>query len=226
MNETPTESGNFVRNTIYSYQHRAYQSTTLPARSKAHHRSRRYPRSFRVSTTCGSSVVFPAITLRIESDPIRRGLWTLTIRIATLQKKYFHKENHMRMLFVLTCTRSVFFFTACPNDPNSDLQNSGMSDQIMNVTVHENSTRTLSGTSSSLIPETFQVDKKSADTCLLIQGTISGYTTTGLQIPTFRYFTQNSETCNAPFDVYNPNSTDDPRLAQTKSTYTVWEILP
>ena len=55
---------------------------------------------------------------------------------------------------------------------------------------------------------------------------ITGHTTTGSQTMVFRYFTQNGGGGNMPFTVYNPNSTDDARLGQTKSVYTVWEIEP
>jgi hypothetical protein len=55
---------------------------------------------------------------------------------------------------------------------------------------------------------------------------ISGQTTTGPQIMTFRYFTADNTTGNEPFGVYNPNSTDDTRLGQTHSVYTIWEMEP
>ncbi len=55
---------------------------------------------------------------------------------------------------------------------------------------------------------------------------ISGHSTTGSQTMVFRYFSQDGSAGDKPFVVYNPNSIDDPRLGQTKSIYTVWEIEP
>lgn len=55
---------------------------------------------------------------------------------------------------------------------------------------------------------------------------MTGHTTTGVQDLVFRYFTQNGSGVDSPFLVYNPNSTDDGRLGQTQSVYTVWEIEP
>lgn len=55
---------------------------------------------------------------------------------------------------------------------------------------------------------------------------IAGYATTGPQTMTFRYFAQNGGTAEKPFLVYNPNSSDQNRIGQTCSVYTVWEIGP
>lgn len=55
---------------------------------------------------------------------------------------------------------------------------------------------------------------------------IAGHTTTGPQIMTFRYFVINTDCNNRPFVVYNPNASDDTRLGQTRSVYTIWEIEP
>lgn len=55
---------------------------------------------------------------------------------------------------------------------------------------------------------------------------ISGHSTTGPQTLTFRYYAVNGDTGNRPFVNYNPNASDDARLAQTCSVYTVWEIAP
>lgn len=55
---------------------------------------------------------------------------------------------------------------------------------------------------------------------------ISGHATTGNQTMTFRYYVVNGDTGNRPFNVHNPNATDDARLGQTCSVYTVWEIAP
>lgn len=55
---------------------------------------------------------------------------------------------------------------------------------------------------------------------------ISGHTTTGPQTLVFRYFCPNGDGGNRPFAVYNPNGSDDGRLGQTRSIYTVWEIEP
>ena len=52
---------------------------------------------------------------------------------------------------------------------------------------------------------------------------ISGHTTTGSQTMVFRYYSVNGTT-NKPFDVYNPNASDDPRLAQTSSLFSVTEV--
>jgi hypothetical protein len=54
---------------------------------------------------------------------------------------------------------------------------------------------------------------------------ITGHTTTGPQTLTFRYFTV-AGGASQPFSVYNPNGADDTRLAQTRSSYVVWEIEP
>ena len=52
---------------------------------------------------------------------------------------------------------------------------------------------------------------------------ISGHTTTGSQTMVFRYYAPNGSS-NKPFDVYNPNATDDARLAQTSSVFIVTEV--
>ncbi|MBN2440725.1 MAG: hypothetical protein JXJ04_05250 [Spirochaetales bacterium] len=46
---------------------------------------------------------------------------------------------------------------------------------IGNITIHENCVRLALGLGSSIVLETFQVDKKAEDTIFLIEGTISGY---------------------------------------------------
>ncbi len=56
------------------------------------------------------------------------------------------------------------------------------------------------------------------------QAILTGDTSTGTQTMTFRYYTANGSTTDRPFIVHNPNSTDDARLAQTCSVYTVFEI--
>ena len=55
---------------------------------------------------------------------------------------------------------------------------------------------------------------------------ISGHSTTGVQVMTFRYFTQDASPGSRPFNFYNPNGTDDSRLAQTRSVYLIWEMEP
>jgi hypothetical protein len=42
----------------------------------------------------------------------------------------------------------------------------------------------------------------------------------------FRYFVINTDCGSRPFLIYNPNASEDPRLAQTQSVYTIWEIEP
>ncbi len=55
---------------------------------------------------------------------------------------------------------------------------------------------------------------------------ITGHTTTGAQNLVFRFYAVDGTTTNKPFNVYNPNATEDARLAQTKSTFIIWEIEP
>ena len=52
---------------------------------------------------------------------------------------------------------------------------------------------------------------------------ISGHTTTGSQTMVFRYYSVNGS-ANKPFQVYNPNASDDARLAQSSSMFTVTEV--
>lgn len=52
---------------------------------------------------------------------------------------------------------------------------------------------------------------------------ITGHTTTGSQTMVFRYYAA-SGAGNKPFQVYNPNATDDARLAQTQSVFIVTEV--
>jgi hypothetical protein len=174
-------------------------------------------------------------------------------------------------MFKKCCIFAVFvmILAGCSQGPIGD-NPSTATNKIVNITFQENCTRQPLGTGSSIVLETFQVNKLRADTIFYIDGTISGfgsysyamnqgwkygsapeviaqtvqadatgycqnystkaiikgYTTTGLQLMTFRYFAQNGATGNAPFSVYNPNSADEPRLAQTCSEYTIWEIAP
>ena len=53
---------------------------------------------------------------------------------------------------------------------------------------------------------------------------IAGHATVGPQTLVFRYFAVNGGGGNRPFRTYNPNQSDDGRLAQTQSVHTVWEI--
>ena len=52
---------------------------------------------------------------------------------------------------------------------------------------------------------------------------IVGHTTTGSQTMVFRYYSVNSGQ-NKPFQIYNPNASDDARLAQSSSVFTVTEV--
>ena len=52
---------------------------------------------------------------------------------------------------------------------------------------------------------------------------IVGHTTTGSQTMVFRYFSVNNGN-NKPFAVYNPHASDDARLAQTSSVFSVTEV--
>jgi len=52
---------------------------------------------------------------------------------------------------------------------------------------------------------------------------ISGHTTTGSQTMVFRYYAA-SGAANRPFNIYNPNATDDARNAQTSSVFSVTEV--
>jgi len=147
-----------------------------------------------------------------------------------------------------------------------------LSGKIINVTIHENSTRTEfeSNKYTSFTLESFAVDKKSPTSYLLIQGTLSGHganaghltqgwkygsgeeyysqsimysgndwgkiyqttaviknhSTVGNQNLLFRMFEKEAYYKEPPFKIYNPNSSDDKRLHQTKSIYVVWEIEP
>lgn len=146
----------------------------------------------------------------------------------------------------------------------------GASSKVINVTTVISSTRVALGTSSSSVLETFNVDKKSPTSMLIIDGVLSGkntnsgsmqqgwkygssaevlaqgltytaqphgvtlptkaiitgHTTTGIQLMTFRIFTNDGSSGSQPFGIYNPNSTDDARLGQTRSVYTISEVEP
>lgn len=56
------------------------------------------------------------------------------------------------------------------------------------------------------------------------QATLTGYTTTGSQTLTARYYTADNSG-GRPADTVNPNSSDDSRMIQTVSTVTVIEYL-
>lgn len=53
---------------------------------------------------------------------------------------------------------------------------------------------------------------------------LDGHTTTGAQTMVFRYYSASGSIGDKPFVVYNPNATDDNRLAQTCSVFVVTEI--
>ncbi|MCP4136755.1 MAG: hypothetical protein GY754_37645 [bacterium] len=55
---------------------------------------------------------------------------------------------------------------------------------------------------------------------------IAGHGTTGDQNLKFRYYANNNRSAESPFVYYNPNSSDDSRIGQTRSVYIVWEIEP
>jgi hypothetical protein len=56
------------------------------------------------------------------------------------------------------------------------------------------------------------------------QATLTGYTTTGSQTLTVRYYAADNAS-SRPADTVNPNSSDDSRMIQTVSTVTVIEYL-
>jgi len=56
------------------------------------------------------------------------------------------------------------------------------------------------------------------------QATLTGYTTTGSQTLTARYYTADNAG-GMPATIVNPNSSDDSRMIQTVSTVTVIEYL-
>ena len=55
---------------------------------------------------------------------------------------------------------------------------------------------------------------------------IKNHSTVGNQNLLFRMFEKEAYYKEPPFKIYNPNSSDDKRLHQTKSIYVVWEIEP
>lgn len=67
-------------------------------------------------------------------------------------------------------------------------------------------------------------DENNNGKTLPTQTIIAGHATTGVQTLVFRYFAVNNSSGEKPFLTYNPNSTDDARLAQTCSTYSVLEV--
>jgi hypothetical protein len=138
--------------------------------------------------------------------------------------------------------------------------------QIVNVTLQRNCTRRTISNATSIELERFTVDKKIANSTLLVEGAISGWnhasgslvtewswggtvaigqnlmydnTPHGRAYPSFVHIAGNTQTgpqdmvfriyartgaAERPFNTYNPNTSDDNRLEQTCSVYTVYEI--
>ena len=79
------------------------------------------------------------------------------------------------------------------------------------------------GSGTEFNAQTISYQNNSLGRALSTSAVISGHTTTGSQTMVFRYYSVNGTT-NKPFQVYNPNATDDPRLAQTSSLFSVTEV--
>tara|TARA_R110000787_G_scaffold223482_1_gene331853 strand:- start:429 stop:1280 length:852 start_codon:yes stop_codon:yes gene_type:complete len=54
---------------------------------------------------------------------------------------------------------------------------------------------------------------------------ITGHTTTGAQNLVFRFYASSGVTSERPFNIYNPNSSDQANLGQTNSVFTIFEVL-
>lgn len=81
------------------------------------------------------------------------------------------------------------------------------------------------GSGTEALAQTFTYTGQAWGLVTSTKAVITGHTTTGMQIMTFRYFTADGST-SVPFTVYNPNLSDDARLGQTHSVYTIWEFEP
>src|SRR5262245_44008049 len=81
------------------------------------------------------------------------------------------------------------------------------------------------GSGTEVLAQSTTYTAQPHSTVIPTRAVITGHTTTGPQIMTFRYFAANN-TANAPFNTYNPNANDDARLGQTRSVFTIWEMEP
>ena len=79
------------------------------------------------------------------------------------------------------------------------------------------------GSGTEFNGQTMSYQNNTLGRVLSTSAAIVGHTTTGAQTMVFRYYSVNSGS-NMPFRVYNPNASDDPRLAQTSSVFTVTEV--
>jgi len=81
------------------------------------------------------------------------------------------------------------------------------------------------GSGTEVLAQTTQYNGNAYGRSLSTQAVITGDTTTGTQNLVFRYYTATGTGTHRPFLVYNINATDDSRLGQTNSVFTIFEVL-
>ena len=81
------------------------------------------------------------------------------------------------------------------------------------------------GSGTEVLAQTLQYNSNAYGRSLSTQAVITGDTTTGTQNLVFRYYAGDGTGSHKPFTVYNINATDDARLGQTNSVYTIFEVL-
>ncbi|MCP4136756.1 MAG: hypothetical protein GY754_37650 [bacterium] len=81
------------------------------------------------------------------------------------------------------------------------------------------------GSGSEVLAQSVMYDNTNYSKIYSTTAVISGHGTTGHQQLQFRYYANNGLS-SRPFNTYNPDSSTEPRMNQTKSVYIIWEIEP
>jgi len=78
------------------------------------------------------------------------------------------------------------------------------------------------GSGTEFQAQTIMYEGTTNGKCFPTTAVIAGHTTTGVQTMVFRFYSNSGGF--KPFLIYNPNTTDDSRLGQTASVFTVTEV--
>jgi hypothetical protein len=137
-------------------------------------------------------------------------------------KKTIHK-NCTRTVLTGATSITMESFTVDKQEGSSTLIIEG------NLTGHTDSAGGMTqgwklGTGTEAIGQGVQFSGQAGGQNFSTMASIEGHTTTGAQTMVFRYYSGDGVSVPKPFNVYNPNVTDDARLDQTCSVFTVTEI--
>jgi hypothetical protein len=142
--------------------------------------------------------------------------------VGSVIKKTVHK-NCTRVALVGAVSITMETFNVDKQEASSTLVIEG------NLTGHTDSAGGMTqgwklGAGAETIGQGVQFSGQAGGQNFSTMAVIEGHTTTGVQSMVFRYYSGDGASAPKPFSVYNPNVTDDARLDQTCSVFSVTEI--